>query len=441
MSRQVALGDIGSALELEPMSRFQTTAVAICMILNAIDGFDVLAIAFAAPVLSKEWALPPEQLGVLFSSGLLGMTLGSLLIAPLADRFGRRWMTLASLVGVTFGMFLAAATQTAGQLALARVLTGLGIGAMLPSLATVVAEYSNARRRALCLSVMSTGYPIGATIGGMVAVLIVGGLGWRGIFVFGGALSFVMIPLVAWRLPESLAFLASRRPPDALERINLLLRHLGRAEIGSLPEVQQGRPRARAVDLVKRRLGATSAALWTAFFCVMVSFYFVLSWTPQLLVEAGLNPKEGISGGVLLNVGGIAGALALGLLAERVGSFRIVTATMAAGALAVVAVGVFAQGTVLAMLLAFVVGYFIFGAMVGLYAIMPAVYPTEVRNTGAGLSIGVGRCGAIVSPFLAGVLLEAGWRASSIYVAFGAPLLVAAAATVVLSRLHASKVS
>ena len=135
------------------------------------------------------------------------------------------------------------------------------------------------------------------------------------------------------------------------------------------------------------------------------------------------------------------GALALGLLAARVGSFRIVSATMAAGALATVAFALLAHGRDLSMALALVVGYFIFGAMVGLYAIVPAVYPTELRNTGAGLAIGVGRCGAILSPFLAGVLLEAGWTPSSAYLAFGAPLLVAAAATVVLGRLQATRPS
>jgi MFS family permease len=284
------------------------------------------------------------------------MTLGSLFIAPLADRFGRRWMILTSLVGVTLGMYVAALTQTPGQLAVARVLTGLGIGAMLPSLGTVVAEYSNARRRELCVSVMSTGYPIGATVGGMAAALVVDSSGWRGIFVLGGTLSLVMIPLVMWGLPESLAFLASRRPADALERINLVLRRLGREPLDRAPDAEPGRPPAGVGDLVKGRLGATSAALWTAFFCVMVSFYFVLSWTPQLLVSAGLDPKEGISGGVLLNLGGVAGALALGLLAERVGSFRIVGATMAAGALAIVAFALLAHGRNLAMALAMVVG-------------------------------------------------------------------------------------
>jgi benzoate transport len=436
MAQQIDRRDLGAALERQEMTPFQIMAVFICTILNAIDGFDVLAISFAAPVLAREWQLPPAELGILFSSGLAGMTCGSLLLAPLADRVGRRKLTLGSLIGVTVGMFLSAAARGPIDLALYRALTGLGIGAMLPSLATIVAEYSSLRRRELAVSVMSVGYPIGATLGGLGAVFVVGGFGWRGIFVFGALLSLVMIPVVVWRLPESLAFLAARRPAGALERTNLLLRRVGLEEVDAIPEPPAAQAGARARDVVRGRLGAHSAALWTAFFCVMMSFYFVLSWTPKLLADAGLGAAQGISGGVLLNVGGIGGALGLGLLAARVGPFRIVGLTMAAAAVAVAFFGLFGQGLALAMTVALVVGYLIFGSLVGLYSLLASVYPAAVRNTGAGLSVGIGRIGAIVSPWLAGVLLERGWSGSSTYVVFAVPLIVASAATFLLERLR-----
>jgi benzoate transport len=438
MAQRVEEGDLASALENRPMTSFQIAAVAICTILNAIDGFDVLAISFAAPLLAAEWNLPAAKLGLLFSSGLAGMTVGSLLLAPLADRVGRRRVTLGSVIGVTVGMFLSAAAQDPLQLALTRVLTGLGIGAMLPSLATVVAEYSSTRRRELAVGVWATGYPVGATLGGFGAVYVASSLGWRGIFVLGGLLSLAMIPLVIWRLPESLAFLATRRPRGALEQINLLFQHVGREEVEAIPEPPAADSRARVRDVVRGRLGVASAALWCAFFCVMMSFYFVLSWTPKLLVDAGLRAAQGISGGVLLNLGGIAGGLGLGLLAARVGAFRIAAWTMLAGAMSMTLFGFYAYGFALSLALALVVGYLLFGAMVGLYTILPSVYPTEVRNTGAGLSVGIGRLGAIASPFVAGLLLESGWSGSVTYVLFALPLLVAGAATFFLGRTRSS---
>jgi benzoate transport len=438
MGQQDEVGDLAAALERRRMTPFQIAAVGLCTILNAIDGFDVLAISFAAPLLAAEWELPPAELGLLFSSGLVGMTLGSLLLAPLADRIGRRWATLGSVIGVTVGMFLSAVAQDPVQLAATRVLTGLGIGAMLPSLATVVAEYSSTRRRELAVSVWATGYPIGATLGGLGAVLVTERFGWRGIFVLGGLLSLVMIPILIWRLPESVAFLASRRPRGALEKINRLLRHVGQKEVATIPEPPAAQPRARLRDLVRGRLGVQSLALWSAFFCVMMSFYFVLSWTPKLLVDAGLRAEQGISGGVLLNLGGIAGGLGLGLLAARIGPFRIVALTMLGGGVSVALFGTFATGLAPALGLALVVGYLIFGSMIGLYSILPSVYPTEVRNTGAGLSVGIGRIGAIASPFVAGILLERGWTGSEAYVLFALPLLAAGAATFLLARMRSS---
>jgi len=294
----------------------------------------VLAIAFAAPLLSKDWQLGPEAIGMLLSAGLAGMTAGSLLLAPLADRWGRRSLTLASLVVVSVGMLASAFVDDHLQMAAMRVLTGLGVGAMLPSLNTIVAEYSSLRRRELALSIMSTGYPIGATLGGTAAIFIIDSFGWRGIFVLGGVLSTLMIPLVMWRLPESLDFLLARRPPNALASANALLRKLGQPELDALPERGATLQSARARDVFAGTLARQTWLLWLAFFCVMSSFYFVLSWTPKLLVDAGLTPGRGLSGGVLVNLGGIAGTVLLGVLAARLGIFRLHTSAVLAAAAA-----------------------------------------------------------------------------------------------------------
>jgi benzoate transport len=424
-----------AAIDEQPMSRFQVGAVAICTVLNAVDGFDVLAMSFAAPLVSKEWVLSQDRLGLLFSAGLAGMTIGSAFIAPLADMLGRRWVTLLSLAVVTLGMFWAAVTSSALGMTAARCFTGLGVGAMLPSINTIVAEYSSAKRRELSLSIMATGYPIGATLGGMISVLIVAGFGWRGIFAFGGLLSLIMIFVVYLALPESLGFLLAKRPANALARINRLLRRLERAEIASLPAPQTRETGAVGfADLARGGLAKSSALLFFAFFCVMSSFYFVLQWTPKLLVDAGLNPQQGISGGVLLNLGGIVGALLLGSFALRFAIFRIEMLAMVLAAITIAAFGLASANLGGALATAPIVGVFLFASMVGLYAIAPGIFPTSVRNTGTGLAIGAGRGGAILSPWLAGQLLELGWSPRTLFLAFGAPLLFGASAILVLHR-------
>lgn len=416
------------------MTGFQIGAVLICMVLNLIDGFDVLAIAFAAPSLAKDWSLAPDALGALFSAGLAGMTAGSMLVAPLADRWGRRSMTLLTLALVSLGMFTSAMSASTGQLAAARILTGLGIGAMLPSINTLVAEYSSAKRRELSLSVMSAGYPIGATVGGIAAILISTRFGWRGIFVFGGVLSTLMIPMVLWRLPESLDFLLAKRPAGALESANLLLRRLGRTEFTALPEVEHVAQKSSLRDIISGGLMQSTLLLWAAFFCVMFSFYFVVSWTPKLLVQAGLPTSGGISGGVLLNLGGICGILLLGVLSAKLGVFRLHGLALVASAATIAGFGVVSDSLQVALTVAVLVGFFLFIAMVGLYVVTPSIYPTAVRNTGTGLAIGTGRIGAILSPYLAGILLASGWQPGQAYFVFGLPMLVAAIAIFALSK-------
>jgi MFS family permease len=362
------------------------------------------------------------------------MTAGSLLLAPLADRFGRRAMTLLTLFLVSVGMLASALTSTSFELAVTRVVTGLGVGAMLPSINTLVAEYSPARRRELALSVMSTGYPIGATLGGTAAIFISAAFGWRGIFVLGGLLSTLMIPLVLARLPESLDFLLARRPKGALQSANALLRRLGRPELSALPEVAESARATGLRELVSGGLVRPTLLLWLAFFLVMFTFYFVVSWTPKLLVDAGLPTGGGLSGGVLVNLGGIAGTLLLGVLSLKYGIFKLHTLALIASAATIAWFGLVSGSLGIALVVAVLVGLFLFTSMVGLYVITPSIYPTAVRNTGTGLAIGVGRCGAIVSPYLAGLLLASGWKPSEAYVAFGLPALLAAAAVALLAR-------
>ena len=155
------------------MSRLQILTVGICLVINMMDGFDVLAISYAAPSIAAEWHMAPADLGILFSSGLAGMTLGSLILGPMADRYGRRPMILGCLIVISLGMILTAFSQNLWQMATLRLVTGLGIGGMLASINTLVAEYASHKRREFCISILQSGYPIGATIGGTISAFLI----------------------------------------------------------------------------------------------------------------------------------------------------------------------------------------------------------------------------------------------------------------------------
>lgn len=424
------------AFDEGPMSRFQWSAIAICVTLVMLDGFDVLVMAFTAASVSAEWKLSGAQLGVLFSAGLFGMAAGSLFLAPLADRFGRQPIILLCLVLIALGMGLSSLAQSGNQLAALRALTGVGIGGMLASVGVITAEYASNKWRSTAVALQATGYPIGATIGGSIAAVLLEAHGWRSVFVFGSLATAAMIPLVLWRLPESVDFLASKRPAGALQKLNALLRKMQRPELDELPSLPAAaeRPANTVAGLFSAGMARSTLLLWAAFFLLMFSFYFALSWTPKLLVSAGLSARQGITGGVLLNIGGIVGGSLFGLLASRFNLGSLTAAALTITALAMAAFGAATGHLEASFAIAALIGAFIFGSMAGLYAFAPVIYPAAVRTTGMGWAIGIGRIGAILAPLIAGMLLDGGWQAPQLYYAYALPLLAAMVAVFALRR-------
>ena len=307
-----------------PLTRFQLTAIAVCIGLNMLDGFDILAMSFAASGVKADWHLLDSQLGALLSAGLVGMGLGSLALGPCADRWGRRNIVLLSVALAGVGMLGAAAAQGFYDLLALRVLTGLGIGGTIASVAVVVSEYAPDRWRRTALGAYATGYSIGATVGGALTAYAIPHYGWRSAFVIGGTMSLLLLP-VAWRkLPESLDFLLTRRPAAALQRVNALLEAMRQPAVAALPERSVAHAAAAPVRTQLGLLMTPSTLLvWAAFFCTMAGFYFIVSWTPRLLHAAGLSASQGLTGGVLLNLGGIAGCALYAAAAVRIDAHRL----------------------------------------------------------------------------------------------------------------------
>lgn len=195
------------------MSRFQWTAVLLMVGLNALDGFDVLSISYASPGIAADWGIDRAALGIVLSMELIGMAFGSLLLGNVADAIGRRKTILGCLLVMSAGMFAASTATDITTLCIYRVITGLGIGGMLASINAAVAEASNAKRRALCVVLMSAGLPIGSVIGGLISGQLLKVYDWPAVFILGGVATAAFIPLVLWLAPESIAFEMHKRRP------------------------------------------------------------------------------------------------------------------------------------------------------------------------------------------------------------------------------------
>ncbi len=221
-----------------PMTARQVAIVGITIALNALDGFDVLSISFASPGIMAEWQITRVALGFVLSMELIGMAFGSIFLGSLADRIGRRPTVLGCLVVMATGMFMATtSTGVLGglvtplfalfgytvdarlaDLAVWRIITGLGIGGMLAAINAVVAEFSNTRRRDLNVAIMSIGYPVGAALGGFITSTGLELAEWRSVFYFGATVTIVMIPTVYFLMPESVHWLARKQPEGALDK-------------------------------------------------------------------------------------------------------------------------------------------------------------------------------------------------------------------------------
>jgi MFS family permease len=325
-------------------------------------------------------------------------------------------------------------SQSPLQLALLRGLTGLGIGGILASSNVIASEYASKRWRGLAVSLQSTGYALGATLGGLLAVWLLGHWGWRSVFLFGGIVTVLVIPLVLLWLPESLDFLLARRPGNALARVNLLADKLGQPALSQLPPPAQSVPGAATGfrQLLTPAMRRTTLVIWLLFFLVMFGFYFVMSWTPKLLVAAGLSAQQGITGGVLLSVGGILGAALIGGLSSRWKLSRVLAMFMLVTAGLLVLFVASGSSVTAALALGLLIGLFANGCVAGLYALSPVVYDASVRATGVGWGIGIGRIGAILSPTVAGVLLDGGWQPLHLYGVFASVFVLAAGCLLLL---------
>ncbi len=395
-------------LSQEKMSAAQIVAIALCVMLNALDGFDVLSISFAAPGISQEWGIDRGALGLVLSMELIGMSIGSIFLGQIADKIGRRPIIILCLCVMATGMYAASTASNINILSSYRLITGLGIGGMLACTNAMVAEFSNDKYRSLNITIMAAGYPVGAIVGGAIASELLVHFDWRSVFIFGSIFTIALLPLVLIAMPESVSSIISRRPANALEQVNKILKKLGHAAVDALPDPVAeksggGLGRLLGPDLVKITIFLTAA-----YFAHIMTFYYILKWIPKLVVDMGFVASE--AGNVLVwaNVGGATGGVLLGLATRKLDIRWLVIAALAASFVFVSYFGVGQSDLQGLAMVSAAAGFCTNAGVVGLYALIANYYPADVRAGGTGLVIGVGRGGAALGPIIAGFLFETG---------------------------------
>lgn len=433
-------GDPRTVLATAPMHRLQIVVVALCIGLNALDGFDVLAISFAAPGIADEWGIDKATLGIVLSMELIGMAAGSVLIGNVADRIGRRPTILGCLTVMIAGMFAAAVSTGVTTLSAVRFVTGLGIGGMIASTSAMVAEFSNDRRRGLNVVLNIAGYSTGAILGGIVASALLAGSGdWRSVFVFGGIMTAIALPAAYFALPESIESLIARRPPGALAHINATLSKLALTPVAVLPDPPSRARKPSIMTLFSRDYAGVTILLTIAYFAQIMLFYYVVKWIPKIVVDLGFDASQAGRVLVAANVGNLLGALTIGLATHRFRPRPLVIGAMLAGFAGIGVFGLGFQDLIQLSIVAAIAAFFINAGVVGMYPILVSTYPASVRASGTGFVIGIGRGGSAIGPVIAGALFASGGGLLLVSLAAGAGALVAATMLYLLPRAGAAK--
>lgn len=421
---------VSKVIDNGPTSRQQFLVIGLCMFLNMLDGFDITAMAIVATPVANELRLTPDLLGIIFSFALAGMMAGAMLLAPLSDVIGRRKIIILSVILVGVSILFTALASTLVEFIVLRFISGLGAGAVIASQAALAAEYSPEKYRSLSVAITTAGYPFGAVMTSVVAGFIMPDFGWRGMFWFGGGVTLVM-GIIAWRfIPESLKYLFDNRPQNALQKINVILKKLRRPILSELPDIKKNelrKPRGvvkNMTSLLGRKHRIVTLTLWTTFFLCFSTLYFLMSWIPRLMEQSGYSAEVGRLAFFLFNFGGVLGIFILGALSTRWKLTNLVSLFLFTSGILMVIFAISPNQQTLLMTIIFFMGVLQQGGFTGLYAAAAKLYPTEIRSTGIGWAVGLGRSGAVIGPAAAGFLIAAGLSMSGNYVVFALPMLI-----------------
>lgn len=391
-------------MENKSISKLQLTTILICFLMNMLDGMDVMVISYTAPNISKDWSISPQSLGIVFSAGLLGMSIGAMFLAPRADKIGRKSMIL--ICNLIMGMSVSAIywVNSVEVLTFFRVISGIGIGGMLASTATLTAENAPAKMKDFWVSFVMSGYPIGAVISGLIAANVIPEYGWKTMFQVAGLSTFITLPIVYLFLKESSEF-------------------LNKSVLKKSPAVG---------ELLTDKYRKSTSMLWISIFMAFASLYFLTSWIPKLASVTGLSAESVIYAGTVFNLGAFCGIISQGYLSEKFGLQKTIFSYLIFTAVLMLIFGFF-KGSMLVLILFGLIGFGIQGGFVGMYSLAARLYPTEIRATGVGWAVGAGRIGAIFGPLLGGFLIGAGFSMTTNFMIFAIPTLIGGITTLCIS--------
>jgi MFS transporter, AAHS family, 4-hydroxybenzoate transporter len=405
MSSAAQRVDVGELIDQGTLTTPRFLVVALCALVVLMDGYDIQTMALAVPSLADEWGIAPASFSLALSASVFGMLIGTALVAPVGDRFGRRPMLIVGMAVVGVASIATAFSSTPVHLIVWRLLTGIGLGMSLPNATALTSEYVPRRTRAFLISAMYISIALGALIAGFLAPVLIDAFGWRSIFLVGGVGPLCVAVLLVIYIPESLRLLLSASPDDA--RIpQIVRRFLPGVDPATVVAGAEGRTEKRNVlALFAPEFRARTTLLWGVFALNLFVLFVLISWLPTILTDAGWTRAQALRGAVVIQAGGILGGLLISRLVDRGKTIAAMTGTYVIVAVAFGLFLVFPPTLTNWTILLLIVGAGVSGSQAALTALSAIFYPPGIRATGAGWASASGRAGAVVAPLAGGVVL------------------------------------
>lgn len=416
---------IPSLIDQERMGAFQWRVLILCFLIALFDGFDTQAMAFTGPAILAAFKLQSTELAPILTTGIVGMTVGAMLLGPVGDRIGRRPAAMIGTAVFGIATLLTAGATATWHILVLRFIAGLGMGGCTPIVLALAAEYTPARLRGMVITGVLLGLPAGAMLGGLLASRMLPVIGWEGIFVVGGVAPLALLLALAVLLPESLQFKAMRGSAagqDYVARIlgRIVSRPLPAGARFSVPE--EARARGSVKALFSAGYARKTLAIWTVYLLNWVAWFMLLSWLPTVLKTAGLPADQAPMGTFTVNLVFIICAIPLSYLMPRVPTRSLLIAMFALGIAVALGLGYAGTDWTLVFILVGAAGLGVGGQQLALNYLIIGAYPTALRATATGWSIGIGRAGAIIGSAIGGSFLA--WLGpSGFFMVLAVPLL------------------
>lgn len=435
MSYNISTPDESTAIRLPSfiderrLSPFQISTVIICFFVMLLDGFDTQSINYMAPSISRDWDIDKSLMSAIFSSALVGLMVGYLVLAPISDKFGHKKILSVGILLFALSTLTSAFVQSPEQLLVLRFITGLGLGMTAPSAIALTAEYSPKRFRASLVLAIYCGFSLGFVVANYATSWLIPAFGWRSVFIVGAIAPLILLVFVVRWLPESAMYLL-RRGDDV--KAYALFRRIDR----SLPT--RGGPRIvveRAESASKVKLSRLFTGgnlrgtflLWLVFAINLAMFYGLQSWLPTILNEQGYSASTLATAASMTTIGGIAIAFIVGPSMDRIGAFSTLSILYLIGVAFFVVMSFSLDAHVgLLLTLIFLIGCSVSGGQKSVIALATVFYPEELRSTGVSWALGIGRLGGILGPLVMGAMLTSGWSHGHFFLALAVPSAVCA---------------